>query len=307
MNKSLVILILLCSQFTQGQTQNRGYFGKQNYFEFQGTWFLRSMPQIFFRETIYHYSNRNDEFKSGFLKNHTGNIGFSYKRILNERAAIGVQYDFGSRNLGSPIFDLNRRTTFSSPWKDYLNDQIAWSESAQRYLDLKQLEINRTQITNHSTHATYSRSKTSSVFPLGLVNTYGLGVQFSALNTSHPMYASALSKETLDATLSPEKQIFQLNEPINLDNRYLGLSLFWNISIQYAINDKLLFSLGTEIRSIPWVAQISDPTRIKENFALNNEQIPSIEAVVYGRNLSKEIRKEMLIQNTLRFGLILSF
>lgn len=307
MRIKLTTLLILCLVIAKIEAQQTGYFGKQNYFGLHGSWFLRAMPQVFFEETIYHYSNRNEEFVNGFFRNHIGNLGLSYKRLINNRTAIGLQYDFGNRNLGSPIFDFNRWKTFDSPWQNEFAQNIAWSNSENRFLDMKDLEINRTQIRNQSFHLTYSRCKTASVFPLGLMSTFGLGIQYSSLNYKRPMYARAFTKEALTDVWSEEMSLTKLTAPQNFENAYLGISWIWDLSINYAINNKLLFSISSELRGVPFVFQLTNTENIKSAFPFGTNQIPSIEAAVYGRNLSREIRKEMFIQNTLRFGLTFAF
>jgi hypothetical protein len=290
-----------------GSAQKDGYFGKKNMFSLHGNWFFRSVPQVFYQEEIYSYREPSDEFVSGFFRNHIGTVGLSFKRLVSERTAFGLQVDLGMRNLGSPRFDLSSKSTFLSVWSNELNQNAVWSEGHEKFFKLTDLELSKTKIINRQLLVTWSRTKTTTVMPLGLMSTFGLGVQYASIRGNQNIYAKAYSKDQLDSSWSTDKTIFRTDAPSTLKNDYLGIVWMWDLSLNYAVSRNLIFSLGSDIRGVAHVFSLSKDADFTNAFPLSQQGVPTIEALAYGRNFKKEIRKEMLFQNTFRAGLILMF
>jgi len=306
-NLKIVAVCFVVGLAFSGATQKEGYFGKNNILGIHGTWFLRSVPQVFYSEKIYGYREVSDEFVSGFFRNHNWSAGLSYKRIYNENSAVGFQLDLGTRNLGSPNFDLSSRTTFINPWENELHQNTVWSASDEKFLNLNEMVLSRTNIINRQAFLTWSRSKTATVMPLGLMSTFGLGVQHTSLNSSQSIYAKSYFSESLNMPWSNEQAIFRTSNPNSVKNEYLGIVWMWDLSLNYAVSKNWLFTLGSDIRGVAHVFSLTKEAAVLEAFPLSQQGVPTIEGVLYGRNLKKEIRKEMIFQNTFRVGMLFMF
>ncbi len=288
-------------------TQNTaGYFGKKNMIGLHGTWFLRNLPQVFYKQKIFTYSEQSEEFNTGFFRNHIWHAGFSYKRLVSEKTAFGFQVDLGTRNIGSPSFDPSSKT-YLNPWPSTIDESDVWSSVHEQFLRTNELEISKTNFLNRQVFLTWTRSKTATVFPLGLMSTLGLGMMHSAMNTSKAVYAKSYYRPVQWNSWSNEKAIFSANLPVDFTNNYLGVSWMWDLSLNYAISRNVLFSFGSEMRGVLGMFSLNDGAEILNSFPIVQQGHGSLEGLLYGRNFSKEIRREMIFQNTFRVGLIFMF
>lgn len=298
------ILLLSCLRLT---AQDYGYFGKKNMISVHGAWFFRAMPQVFYDEPMYHYKASSGEFKQGFFRNHVWTTGVSYKRILNQQQAFGFQLDLNTRNLASPNFDLSSSRTFISPWNHNISSQSVWSENLERFVRISDMAISKTNLLNRQLLLTYSRSRTTTIFPIGLTSTLGLGVQYATLNTSANIHARAQTSNQMDGPWGGNKQLFHIQNPIDLKNDYLACAWMWDLSLNYALSNNLIFSISSDMRGVFGVFRITKQEALDRVFGDFENDVPSLEAFVLGRNMRKEIGREMRFQNTLRFGLSFLF
>jgi len=303
--KSVFIVVLIFG--SKVVAQDGGYFGKKNALNIDGTWFLRSIPQIFYTEDIYFYNPRKDIFQSGYFRNHIWNVGLSYKRLIRKNSALGLRFDLGTRNLGSPNLRADEKSTFSSPWENILENAVVWSNDHQKYVDLNNLVLSRTNVVNRQVFVSWSRSKTASVFPIGLTSTFGLGAQWTTMNTTKGVFSKANTKDLLSDPWSVDQEILRTSFTQTSKDPYLGLAWLWQLDLNYALTRNFLFTIGTDFRGIVHVFRLSKDDEIINRFPLSLNGTPTLESLIYGRNLSNEIRREMIFQNTFKIGLTLVF
>lgn len=310
MNKRIIMLLMAFSPLF-AKAQDFGYFGKKNLIGFHGTWFFRSMPQFFHAEKMYRYNESTNDLRSNTLRNHIWHSGFTYRRILNKSHAFGIQVDYSTRGLGDPFHDKTDKVNFQADWAninvDYSN-LTALSTGLGKIVRMSDLDITPTSISVIDIKAIWSRSRTSSVFPLGLTSTWGLGYQIINTNFSRSMYASGFTYDDMVGDFSASRETFQLqNAPDDLVNKYWGIGWMWDLSLNYALNKSWMLSFGSDIRGTFLVKQAKSSSDMADLFLSDPNQIITVEGLFYGRNMGKEIRKELIFQNTFRLGLVFAF
>lgn len=308
MNKNIYFAILLFLPLTSS-AQDYGYFGKKNLLGIHGSWFFRGMPQYFYAEKMYRYDEGSNDLRKNSLRNHVWHGGFSYRRILNKSHAIGIQADYSLRNLGDPIHDKVKSMNYSSDWA--VNGQalaFAWSNELQQAVVMSDIDLTPSSFSVLDVKLIWSRTRTLSVLPLGLTSTWGLGYQQMNVNYAKTIYASAYTYDIDNAQYAADRTTFKLNDaPEDLKNSYFGIGWMWDLSLNYALSKSLIFSVGSDIRGVFMVQKGSGNSNMTDAFPLANYGLPSLEGMIHGRDFSKEIRKEMIFQNTFRFGLTLAF
>lgn len=310
MSKSFII-VFFCLFQLNSFAQDFGYFGKKNLLGIHGTWFFRAMPQYFYSEKMYRFDESSSELKNNTLRNHVWHSGFSYRRILSKSNAVGIQFDFYSRNLGDPIHDKRNKLNYSADWAhqgNSLENVYAWSNEIQKAVQMWDLNITPTSVGVLDLKAVWSRTRTLSVLPLGLISTWGLGYQQFKVNYAKPIYASAFTYDFMSGGTSVERETFQLNRaPDGLTNNYWGIGWMWDLSLNYALNKSWLLSFGSDIRGTFLVQQSGRNSVMQDQFPNANNGLPTLEGMVHGRTMNREIRKELVFQNTFRLGLIFAF
>ena len=307
MNRLLILLLLSIVQTTFVVSQEFGYFGKKHSLSLQGNWFFRAIPQVFYSEALYHFQEGSNEFKEQWLRNHVWQIGASYKRGISNRHAWGIQVDYGVRNLGTPDFNWTNSSLVLSPWNHEVNPEALWSATESVYVNLPELALSRMSFSNRNLLFTWSRARTATVFPLGLISTFGLGLQHSRISSKRSVYARSLTTDSLGSSWSTNQRILSIERPTDLEHDYLGFVWMWDLSLNYALNKRFLLSIGSDIRGVFGVFQLTDFSAIESHFSPFEQGIPSLEALVYGRNFRKEIAREMRFQNTLKLGICWKF
>ncbi len=307
MNKNIYIVLLLFLPLFSG-AQDYGYFGKKNLLGIHGSWFFRGMPQYFYAEKMYRYDESSNDLRKNSLRNHVWHGGFSYRRILNKSHAIGIQVDYSLRNLGDPIHD-GKKSNYASVWAPSSQDlYIAWSNELQQAVRMSDINFTPSSFSVLDVKLIWSRTRTLSVLPLGLTSTWGLGYQQMNMNYAKTIYASAYTFDIDNGFYSADRTTFQLNEaPQDLKNSYFGIGWMWDLSLNYALSKSLIFSIGSDIRGVFMVQKNDVNSSMLDVFPPADNTLPSVEGMIHGRDFSKEIRKEMLFQNTFRFGLTLAF
>lgn len=307
MNKNIYFVLLLFLPLLS-DAQDYGYFGKKNLLGVHGSWFFRGIPQYFYAEKMYRYDETNNALRKNSLRNHVWHGGFSYRRILNKSHAIGIQADYSLRNLGDPFHNGNK-SNYSSVWAP--NSQTlyhAWSNELQQAVEMINIDLTPSSFSVLDVKIIWSRTRSLSVLPLGLTSTWGLGYQQMNVNYAKTIHASAYTFDIDNAQYSADRTTFKLNEaPQDLKNSYFGIGWMWDLSLNYALSKSLIFSVGSDIRGVFMVQQSSGNSKMIDAFPPASNTLPSLEGMIHGRDFSKEIRKEMLFQNTFRFGLTLAF
>jgi hypothetical protein len=310
MNKRIIMLLLAFLPLF-AKSQDFGYFGKKNLLGFHGTWFFRAMPQFFYAEKMYRYNENSNNLTCNALRNHVWHAGLSYRRILNKSHAVGIQADYSLRHLGDPFHDKTDKVNFQADWAninvDYSN-LSAFSSELGKVVRMSDVNITPTSISVIDIKAIWSRSRTSSVIPLGLTSTWGLGYQMINANFSPSMYASGFTYDDMVGEWSASRETFQLqNAPDDLVNKYWGIGWMWDLSLNYALNKSWMLSFGSDIRGTFLVKQAKSSSDMADLFLSDPNQNITVEGLVYGRNMGKEIRKELIFQNTFRLGLVFAF
>ncbi len=212
------------------------------------------------------------------------------------------------RNLGDPIH-MGNKSNYSSDWAG--NSQalfIAWSNELQQAVGMSDIDLTPSSFSVFDVKLIWSRTRTLSVLPLGLTSTWGLGYQQMNVNYAKTIYASAYTYELDNAQYSADRTTFKLNDaPQDLKNSYFGIGWMWDLSLNYALSKSLIFSVGSDIRGVFMVQKSSGNSNMIDAFPPAYNTLPSLEGMIHGRDFSKEIRKEMLFQNTFRLGLTLAF
>jgi hypothetical protein len=292
-------------------SQDFGYFGKKNIVGIHGTWFFRAVPQYFHPEKMYRFDEVDNVLKNNVLRNYVWHSGFSYRRIVNKSNAIGVQAEFYSRNLGDPIHDKLNKLNYQADWAlqgNSLQNFYAWSDELQKAIQMWDLNITPTSINVLDVKVVWSRTRTMSVLPLGLVSTWGLGFQNFSVNLAKSIYASGFTFDSGTGETSVTRETVKLNSaPNGLVNNYWGLGWMWDLSLNYALNKSWLLSFGSDIRGAFLVQQSAKNSDMQVQFPNSTDGIPTLAGMVHGRNMSSEIRKEMVFQNTFRLGLLFAF
>lgn len=302
MIKLLAALLGFCCFSFVSIGQDLTFFGKKNTITLHGSWFFRGIPQAFYKESFYNFSPSSQDLVERPFFNHVWHCGFTYKRAFKNQQAFGIQFDLSARNLGSPSFNLASAKTTISPFNHSVDGNAVWSENAEKFVKLTDLEISKTALSNKQFLVTWSKSRNNSVFPLGLISTFGLGVQLSALQVEKSLYGRSHTSNSLGNLWSNNLEVIRINKPQNFDKRYLGFVWMWDLSLNYALNKNTLFSIGSDIRGVFGVFQQTKTSDIMDYYSLTYQGVPSLEALVYGRNLRKEIAKEMRFQNTIKLG-----
>jgi hypothetical protein len=309
--KKINLFALLAFLPLQLFSQDFGYFGKKNLIGVHGTWFFRAMPQYFHPEKMYRFDEGSNSLKSNSFRNHVWHSGLSYRRILNRTHAVGIQAEYYSRQLGDPIHDKVKKLNYRADWATNgadLSQVYAWSNEIQKAMVFNNLDLTPTSFSVFDFKLIWSRSRTSSVFPLGLTSTWGLGFQQFTLNYDKPFYASAFTYDLDLMIASEQRETFRLNAaPDGFVNNYWGIGWMWDLSLNYALKKNFLLSFGSDIRGTFFVQQASGNSVMQDVFPNAPNGLPVLEGMVHGRNMNREIRKEMIIQNTFRLGLIFAF
>lgn len=307
MSRLLITLLILSALSFYSKAQDFGYFGKKHSLSLHGNWFFRAVPQVFYKEALYHFQEGSNDFKEQSLRNHVWQIGASYKRSISNRHAWGIQVDYGVRNLGTPNFNWTNSSLVLSPWNHEANPEAVWSAVESVFVNVPELELSRMSFSNRNLLFTWSRARTATVFPLGLISTLGLGLQHSRISTERSVYARSLTTDSLGSSWSTNQRILSLERPSDLEHDYLGLVWMWDLSLNYALNKRFLLSIGSDIRGVFGVFQLKNFSAIESHFSPFDQSVPSLEALVYGRNFRKEIAREMRFQNTLKLGICWMF
>jgi hypothetical protein len=309
--KNLLTLVVLMLTTFVAVSQDFGYFGKKNLVGVHGTWFFRSMPQYFHPEQLYRFDEKNNDLKNNTLRNHVWHSGLSYKRILSKSHAIGIQAELYTRNLGDPIHDRSNKLNYQAEWaltSNSLDLVYAWSKEIGEVVQLWDLDITPTSINVLDLKALWSRSRTLSVFPLGLTSTWGIGYQYFSVDYTRRVHARAFTMDWQSMETADIPQTFLVNKaPTDLVNNYWGIAWMWDLSLNYALNKNWLLSFGSDIRGTFLVQQSRSSSDMALTFPNDNNSLPVLEGLIYGRNMNREIRKEMVFQNTFRLGLIFAF
>jgi hypothetical protein len=310
MNKKVIIALLAIVPFFI-QAQDFGYFGKKNLISIHATGFFRAMPQYFHAEKMYRFDESTNTLRANSFRNFVWHSGVSYRRIINKSHAIGVQAEYYTRQLGDPIHANTKRVNYRADWATQglaLAEINAWSDELQKAVRMSDLDITRTTISVLDFKLIWSRSRSLSVLPLGLTSTWGLGFQQMKTNFSKTIYASGFTYDDLTGEFSSSRETFKVNPaPDGLINNYWGIGWMWDLSLNYALNKSWLLSFGSDIRGTFFATQSSKNSNMNGTFPTNSNGYPDLEGMIHGRNMSREIRKEMVFQNTFRLGLVFAF
>ncbi len=310
MNRTFIFALFALLPFAVF-SQDFGYFGKKNLLGVHGTWFFRAMPQYFHAEKMYRFDEGSNALKNNTFRNHIWHSGVSYRRILNKSHAIGIQAELYSRNIGDPIHDKSDKLNYRADWAIQglpLDAIYAWSNEIDKAVQMWDLNLTPTSISVIDVKLIWSRSRTISVLPLGLTSTWGLGYQQFSVNHAKNVYASAITYDYMTNETLSNRETFKLNlAPDGLVNNYWGLGWMWDLSLNYALNKSWLLSFGSDIRGTFLVQSSKKNSNMSMAFPDAQNGLPVLEGMIHGRTMNREIRKEMIIQNTFRLGLIFAF
>lgn len=291
------------------KSQDYGLFGKKNLVGVHASWFFRSIPQYFYAEKMYRFNEQSNELVSNSLRNHIWHAGFSYRRVVSKKHAFGFQAEYYTRAFGNPIHTKDKKINFKSVWTGdgNLSNNI-WSNELQNTVSMIGMKMTKSSAQVVDLKLIWSRTKTMSVLPIGLVSTLGLGFQNISMNTANPIHINSLQMDTTIMNWSNERATYKLNNaPAGFANDYFGIGWLWDLSLNYPLTKSLIFTVSSDIRGTAFVFwKANDAQRLQE-FPTQIDGTPTLEGIIHGRNMSKEIRKEMLFQNTFRVGLTFAF
>jgi hypothetical protein len=320
------LLILLSTGSFLSFSQNSGFFGKKNMLSVHGSAFLRGIPQAFFPSTraIYTYKEGQADFKWKKI-NPIWNIGGTYRHITGRSSAFGVRYDYAVRAISSPYAENNSSfndTPFELPphflpvygipiFEPLLfGPEDFYSDAKGQFIPrLNNAFSTAAFVRVHSFSFVYSRNKTLTFMPLGLVSTFGLGVQSMSMLADRDAYLKYTYRNDY---FSPDIQTIEriTPPPTNFENKYWGLMASWDLSINYPISKNIILEFASELRSTFLVAWRSDIATQSAYFPLNPDfeyGHKPLASTFYGRNMKNELRREMIFNNTFRLGLTFIF
>lgn len=329
-NMNYFISILFCLFTCMGFAQNKGYFGKNNMLTVHGLAFLRGIPQGFYEDSrnIFVYNEKQNNLERN-ITNVIWNAGLSFRHITGRSSALGLRYDFGVRKISSPYAAiLNGNTTFTLnpnsyfqplygiPYEDYIfttEPEDYYSNSDGNLVKyMSQIKATATYVSVHSFSFIYSRNKTLSFMPLGIVSTLGIGFQTITMQTKRDTHLAYFYQTGPDVWNDPiANKVEKISPPpANFKNNYLGVLASWDLSINYPLSKSLILEFASELRSTFHVKWRSDKIEQSTFFPAKPEVTTGpfpIESTFYARNMTYELRREMFFNNTFRLGLTFVF